>query len=192
MADKLPGLYQRGDCAALFQQGLQQSIRVRSNQSEAVKGAITRSPSRAAQTEPREGQQAGSGPGGRGQLKTQACGPFSSSFSFLQLHCVHWQHFQKQGRHIHSPGLYSRHPHTRLIKPWSLPGSSWEGAKTEDSECEGPLQRLYSSRGGGQTGRMDLLQTSSHPQGHKVSGRSRVHLGICPWEKLAPQVSGTF
>lgn len=85
-----------------FQRGLPASIQGHLNQSEAVKGSTARSPGPAAQTEPREGRRAGAGPGGRCQLKTPACEPFSPSFSFLQLHCVHWQWIPK-ARRLHSP-----------------------------------------------------------------------------------------
>lgn len=72
------------------------------NQSEAVKGSITRGPGPAAQTEPRESWRAGAGPGGWCQLKAQAAGPFPSSFSSLQLHHVHWQQIP-EARRLHSP-----------------------------------------------------------------------------------------
>lgn len=81
-----------------FQRGLPASIRGHLNQSDALKASTARGPGPAAQTEPREGQRAGAGPGGRCQLKSPACGPFSPSFSFLQLHCVHWQRIPKARR----------------------------------------------------------------------------------------------
>ena len=85
VADQFPRVYQCGDRAMLFQRGLQEPTRGHLNQSEAVKGSITRRPGQAAQTAPGgAGEQAQGREGGR-QLKTQAHGPFSSSFSFLEL-----------------------------------------------------------------------------------------------------------